>query len=78
MRLGKVALLLYFRPADKAVAQAIRNLEGRHSAVILVNHGPVVAGRSLEDAVFAIEELEETSKLALMLRDLPAFCLTEA
>ncbi len=78
MRLGRVALLPYFRPGDKAVAQAIRGLAGRHSAVMLANHGPVVAGRGLEDAVFAIEELEETSKLALMLRGMPAFGLDRA
>ena len=78
MRLGKVALLPYFRPGDKAVAQAIRGLEGRHSAVMLAKHGPVVAGRGLEEAVFAIEELEETSKLALMLRGMPTFGLDEA
>ena len=78
MRLGKVALLPYFRPGDTAVAQAIRGLEGRHSAVMLAKHGPVVAGRDLQEAVFAIEELEETSKLALMLRGMPAFGLDEA
>ena len=78
MRLGKVALLPYFRPGDTAVAQAIRDLEGRHSAVMLAKHGPVVAGRGLEEAVFAIEELEETSKLALMLRGMPTFGLNEA
>jgi len=78
MRLGKVALLPYFRPGDKAVAQAIRGLEGRHSAVMLAKHGPVVAGRDLQEAVFAIEELEETSKLVLMLRGMPAFGLDEA
>ena len=78
MRFGKVALLPYFRPGDKAVTQAIRGLAGRHSAVVLANHGPVVAGENLEDAVFAIEELEETSKLALILRGMPARSLDKA
>ena len=78
MRLGKVALLPYFRPGDRAVAQAIADLEGRHSAVMLAKHGPVVAGKDLEEAVFAIEELEETSKLALMLRGMPAIGLDQA
>ena len=78
MRLGKVALLPYFRPGDRAVAQAITDLGGRHSAVMLAKHGPVVAGKDLEEAVFAIEELEETSKLALMLRGMPAIGLDQA
>jgi len=69
MRVGRLALVPYFRPGDPAVAEAIRALAGRHACVLLANHGPVVAGRSLESAVYAIEELEETAKLVLLLRD---------
>ena len=36
--------------------------------MLLENHGPVVAGASLDAAVFAIEELEEAAKLAIILR----------
>lgn len=68
MRLGKVRLLPYFRPGDPAMGEAVRGLAGRHSAVLLANHGPVVAGANLEAAIYAIEELEETAKLALLLR----------
>ena len=39
-----------------------------HHAMLLANHGPVVAGTSLESAMYATEELEETAKLFLMLR----------
>src|SRR5215213_6527365 len=70
MRVGRTALLPYFRPGDPAVADAIRGLAGRYTSVLLANHGPVVAGESLESAVFAIEELEESSKLYLLLRGL--------
>lgn len=68
MRLGKVRLLPYFMPGDPAMGDAIRGLAGKHSAVMLANHGPVVAGKDLEAAVYAIEELEETAKLALLTR----------
>lgn len=68
MRVGHTALLPYYRPGDPAVADAIRGLAGRHASVLLANHGPVVAGESLEAAVFAVEELEETAKLYLLLR----------
>ncbi len=54
----------------------IRGLAGRHAAVLLANHGPVVSGPSLEAAVYAVEELEETAKLFLLLRGLPARALT--
>ena len=68
MRLGKVKLLPYFMPGDPAMGDAIRGLAGKRSAVVLANHGPVVAGKDLEAAVYAIEELEETAKLALLTR----------
>ncbi|MFT4148562.1 MAG: aldolase [Paracoccaceae bacterium] len=70
MRLGKVVLLPYFMPGDPAMADAIRGLAGRRSAVVLANHGPVVAGKDLEAAVCAIEELEEGARLALLTRGL--------
>jgi 3-dehydro-4-phosphotetronate decarboxylase len=70
MRVGQTALVPYYRPGDAAVAGAIRGLAGRYSSVLLANHGPVVAGDSLEGAVFATEELEETAKLYLLLRRL--------
>ncbi|MDX0604659.1 aldolase [Sinorhizobium medicae] len=70
MRAGETALVPYYRPGDPAVADAIRGLAGKYSSVLLANHGPVVAGDSLEAAVFATEELEETAKLYLLLRNL--------
>ncbi|WP_225768668.1 aldolase [Inquilinus sp. Marseille-Q2685] len=70
MRVGATALVPYYRPGDPAVADAIRGLAGRYSSVLLANHGPVVAGESLEAAVYATEELEETAKLHLLLRGL--------
>lgn len=68
MKLGKVSLLPFYLPGDPAMGAAIRGLAGKRSAVMLANHGPVVAGKDLESAVYAVEELEETSKLALLLR----------
>ncbi len=78
MRVGDAALVPYYRPGDPAVADAIRGLAGKHSAVLLANHGPVVAGDTLEAAVFATEELEETAKLFLLLRNLNPRVLTPA
>ncbi len=67
MRVGRLPLVPYFAPGDPDLAHAVRALAGRHHAVLLANHGPVVAGRSLADAQYATEELEETAKLFLML-----------
>ncbi len=76
MRAGRTALVPYFRPGDPAVVDAIRGLAGRYSSVLLANHGPVVAGETLEAAVFATEELEETAKLYLLLRGMNPRYLT--
>lgn len=66
MRLGKVQLLPFFLPGDPAMGDAVRGLAGKRSAVLLAHHGPVVAGKDLESTVYAMEELEETAKLALL------------
>ena len=68
MRVGSLPLIPYYPPGDREMAEAVRKLAGKHHAVLLANHGPVVAGDSLEAAVAAIEELEETAKLFLLLR----------
>jgi ribulose-5-phosphate 4-epimerase/fuculose-1-phosphate aldolase len=70
MRVGRAALVPYHRPGDPAVAEAIRGLAGQYSAVLLANHGPVVAGTTLEAAIYATEELEETAKLQILLQGL--------
>lgn len=67
MRVGKLPLVPYHVPGDPTLGDAVRGLAGQHSAVLLANHGPVVAGKSLEAAVYATEELEETAKLFLLL-----------
>lgn len=78
MKLGKVQLLPFFRPGDPAMGQAVRGLAGKRSAVMLANHGPVVAGKDVEAACNAIEELEDTARLAMMMQGLHARQLTAA
>jgi 3-dehydro-4-phosphotetronate decarboxylase len=67
MRVGKLPLVPYFPPGDTRLAAAVRQVAANHPAVLLANHGPVVAGKSLDAAVGAIEELEATAKLYLLL-----------
>ena len=66
----------YFAPGDPDLAHAVRALAGRHHAVLLANHGPVVAGTSLENAQYAVEELEEAAKLFLLLQNQAVRTLT--
>ena len=76
MKIGKLPLVPYYRPGDGALAKVVSGLAGQHSAVLLANHGPVVAGKSLEAAVYATEELEETAKLYLLLHAHQPRCLS--
>ncbi len=78
MRVGRLALVPYYPPGDEALAEAVAGLAGKHHAILLANHGPVVAGKALADAVYAIEELEETAKLHLLLRGCNPRILTPA
>ena len=70
MKLGRVKLLPFFMPGDPAMGGAVRGLAGKRSAVMLANHGPVVAGKDIEAACNAIEELEDTARLAMLTRGL--------
>lgn len=78
MRVGRLPLVPYYRPGDPALAGAVRETARGHRAMLLANHGPVVAGTSLEAAVYGAEELEETAKLYLLLRPHSYRCLTSA
>ncbi len=77
MKLGKVKLLPFFLPGDPAMGKAVRGLAGKRTAVMLANHGPVVAGKDVEAACNAVEELEDTARLALLTRGMSPLALTK-
>lgn len=76
MRVGRLPLVPYGRPGSGPLVDAVRAAAEKSHALLLANHGPIVAGRSLEAAVSAIEEIEETARLVLLLHGLPARTLT--
>ncbi len=79
MRVGRtLPLIPYYRPGDAAMEPAIHAAAREAKAVLLANHGPVICGPTLADAVNAAEELEEAARLALMLRGLNPRLLTSA
>ncbi|OAN79193.1 aldolase [Jannaschia sp. EhC01] len=78
MKLGRVKLLPFFLPGDPAMGDAVRGLAGKRSAVMLANHGPVVAGKDIEAACNAVEELEDSAHLAMMMRGVQARGLSDA
>nr|WP_204339194.1 3-oxo-tetronate 4-phosphate decarboxylase [Rhizobium leguminosarum] len=78
MRLGKVPLLKYFRPGDRALASEVRAAAREHKAMLLANHGPIVSARTIEEAVYAYEEFEETAKISLLLHGRTTSLLTSS
>jgi len=79
MRVGRgLPVVPYWRPGDAGMEPAVHAAALGAKALLLANHGPVVSGATLADAVYAAEELEEAARLALLLRDLPARSLTSA
>jgi len=79
MRVGRsMPLLRYYRPGDAAMEPAIAAAAREARAVLLANHGPVISGATLTDAVYAAEELEEAAKLYLLLRGQAPRLLTPA
>jgi len=73
MRIGRrLPCVAYYRPGDAAMEPAVHEAAKAAKALLLANHGPVVSGRTLADAVHASEELEEAARLALLLRGVPA------
>ncbi|MFK0177250.1 3-oxo-tetronate 4-phosphate decarboxylase [Streptomyces xanthochromogenes] len=78
LRVGRLPLLPYYAPGDGRLADAAERAARLGHAVLLRNHGPVVAGRDLATALDALEELEETARLFLLLRGMATRPLTEA
>jgi len=68
MRVGRVPVVAYTRPGSADIKPLIVKIAGSHAAALLQNHGPIVAGNSLDAAVFAIEELEEAARLIILTR----------
>jgi len=77
MRIGELPVIPYLRPGDPKIADELTKRAGDYRAFLLANHGPVITGTSLVDAVDNAEELEETAKLAFLLKDKKIRYLTD-
>ncbi|PHM46939.1 aldolase [Xenorhabdus miraniensis] len=67
MRVGRLPVIEYFPPGDERISQEIARLATKHNAILLANHGPVIGGKTLRQAFFNAEELEDTARIYLML-----------
>ena len=78
MRVGRLPLVPFFAPGDPALGSAVGEMARHHHAMLLANHGSVVAGVDLLSAADAAEEIEETARLSLLLHDRSTRPLTAA
>lgn len=66
LRVGRLPLVPYGRPGDESLAGEVRARARDAHALLLANHGPIVAAPTLAAAAAAAEEIEETAKLVLL------------
>lgn len=77
MRVGKLPVVPYIRPGSPLIAEHVEKLAAEHNAILLANHGPIISGKNIREAVFNAEELEETAKLYFMLKPFGMNTLTQ-
>ncbi|GIG26700.1 class II aldolase/adducin family protein [Cellulomonas denverensis] len=78
MRLGELPVAPFALPGSDDLAESVRSLATTAPALLLANHGSVVAGTSLAAAVDLAEELEAAAQVVLLLAGLPHRRLTAA
>jgi 3-dehydro-4-phosphotetronate decarboxylase len=76
MRVGTLPMLPYHAPGDPALGPLAERAAASHHALLLANHGPIVAAGSIAEALDVVEELEETAKLHLLLHGIETRPLT--
>ncbi|EGR0234028.1 aldolase [Vibrio vulnificus] len=69
MRIGQMPVIPYLKPGHPQIAQELGKRAADYRAFLLANHGPVITGVDLEDAIDNAEELEETAKLMFLLKN---------
>jgi ribulose-5-phosphate 4-epimerase/fuculose-1-phosphate aldolase len=67
MRVGRLPLIDYAPPGSAALEQQVSVAAERSRAMLLRNHGSLATALTLESAVDAVEEIEETARLYLLL-----------
>jgi 3-dehydro-4-phosphotetronate decarboxylase len=67
MRIGRLPLTRYAKPGSADLARSVGERAADAHAVLLANHGPIVASPTLAAALAVTEEIEEAAKLQLLL-----------
>lgn len=65
---GPVALAPYGMTGTAELGERLRPLVGEHDAILLANHGAVTMGRTLDEAQYRMESLEQAARILLVAR----------
>lgn len=68
MRVEALPVVEYCAPGDRRLADLAGTVARSNAAMLLRNHGPVVAAASVRAALDVAEEIEQTAQLYLMLQ----------
>lgn len=71
MRVGRVPLVAYHPPGSPDLARAVAARASDAHALLLANHGSLVAAPDLEAAADGAEQLEQTAHILLLLHSRP-------
>ncbi|HBM3060186.1 TPA: aldolase [Klebsiella oxytoca] len=77
MRVGKLPVVRYICPGSPLIAEEVEKLAVEHNSFLLANHGPIISGKNIREAVFNAEELEETARLYFILKPFGMNLLTK-
>ena len=67
MKLGKVACVPYAKPGSQELFDFFERELPKGEGFLLRNHGAIVGGKSIMEAFFRLEELEESARLAYLI-----------
>ncbi|GAA1692373.1 aldolase [Microbacterium sediminicola] len=67
MRVGRLPVVDYAAPGSAHLLSLVESLAVTSRCLLMRNHGSIAAAADLESAADAVEEIEETSRLFLML-----------
>ena len=65
---GPVALAPYGMTGTDELSERLRPLVAGHDAILLANHGAVTMGRTLDEAQYRMESLEQSARILLVAR----------
>lgn len=69
MKVGRIGCIPYAAPGSQVLFELFRERVRESDGYILKNHGPILGGKNILDTFYALEELEESARIAWLIRE---------